>query len=401
MGRLSPLWRRDHATDAAGNRRKRVIVSIYDDPLNPHYAGGGPLVIQRIVESLVDRYDVVVVTGGHRHAHRSKRHRATYIPLQLGWAGPRIGQLLYTAMLMLIAPLARYDLWIESFTPPISSSFIPLVTRRPVIGLAQALSGRAMAHRYGLGLFPLVERLAVRAYSDIVVFNDYDWAQVSRWSPGSRVHHIPNVVRSVLPPDTPTAADGRYALYLGRIEFDQKGLGLLFEAYGRLSDSALPLVIAGSGRATELQTLRKALTSSGPRVSWLGYVDGAEKQAALADCAFVVIPSREESFCLVALEALAHGRPVVHFDLPQLAWIPQDCGVKIARFDVEELAAGIHALSLDLSRRATAGCNAYGFAQRFHGSQAEDPYGDLIDGVLSGTAPDLTARTSRGSKLGS
>lgn len=375
-------WALGEPATSAGDRRKRIVVSIYDDPGNPYYAGGGPLVVRRIVESLAESYDVVVVTGGYPGARRTSRHRVTYVPLPLGWAGPRLGQLLYTTCLLVLVRVARFDLWIESFTPPFSSSFLPLVARRPVLGLAQALSGREMARRYGSSLFLVLERWALRAYSDVVVMNEHDRMQVRACSPRSRVHLIPNVIE--LAGVEPTGSgDGRYVLFLGRIDFEQKGLHLLFEAHRRLGEQAPPLVIAGSGRAAEMRRLHAAVRAAGPQVRWVGPVAGEQKAALLAGSALVVVPSVEESFCLVALEALACGRPVVHFDLPQLGWIPQDCGVTVPPFDVSGLAAAMLLLSGDRERRAEAGRRGFEFAEAFVRGQPPDPYARLAHDLLS------------------
>lgn len=363
-------------------RRPRVVISIYDDSANPHYGGGGPTVVRRIVESLAADHDVLVLVGGYPGARRSRRHGATYLPLPVGWAGPRVGQLLFTLVLLLVAALAPYDLWIESFTPPFSSSFLPAVTRRPVLGLAQALSGREMSRRYRTQLFHNVERLALRRYDDVVVLNEHDAARVALCSPQARVHHIANIVPAVQA-DVGDAADGRYALFLGRIDFGPKGLGLLFDAY-RQADGALPLVIAGSGRRSDLRDLERALATAGPGVRWVGHVNGAEKEAVLAGCGFVVVPSREESFSLVALEALAHGRPVVHFDLPQLAWIPSECGVAVPCFDTALLAQAALGLSVDVARRSAAGHAARAFAERFLAGQGADAYTRLVQELLTG-----------------
>jgi len=376
--------------DPPPGSRKRVVISIYDDPGNRHYAGGGPLVVMRIAERLADTYDVVVVTGGYRGSRSTTRSHVTWVPLPLGWVGPRLGQLLYTVLLLALVPVARWDVWIESFTPPFSSSFVPLVSSRPVIGLAQALSGREMARRYRLPFLPLLERLALRAYADVVVLNEHDRTQVARCNPRAHVHHIPNVAELGEPPAVP-ASEGRYALYLGRVDFDQKGLGLLFDAYRQVGDGALPLVLAGSGRTAELRTLQQQLRALQLPARWLGQVTGEQKKAALLGSAFVVVPSRAESFCLAALEALAHGRPVVHFDLPQLSWIPADCGIRVACFDTAALALAVRTMSIDGDLREAASRRARAFAEEYLGSQDVDAYDRLVAEVLARAADEPAA----------
>ena len=88
------------------------------------------------------------------------RNGVQYRQLPVGWAGPRGGQLLFHALLPFAAWRIPHDLWIESFTPPFSTSFLPLFSRARVVGFAQSLSGEEMWARYRLPFF-LVERFGL------------------------------------------------------------------------------------------------------------------------------------------------------------------------------------------------------------------------------------------------
>jgi len=56
-----------------------------------------------------------------------------------------------------------------------------------------------------------------------------------------------------------------------------------------------------------------------PHVEFLGYVSSEEKHTLLSGCKAVIIPSKNESFSILALEAWSHGKPViVHSDSPVL-----------------------------------------------------------------------------------
>jgi hypothetical protein len=219
----------------SGARRPRVIISIFD---HRDYSGGGQVVIAGIVRQLAPDYDVVLVTPSCRVDPAGMRTGVQVIGLPIGWTGPRISQLLYHPLILLVALFLRHDLWIESFTPPVSSSFLPMVTRRPVIGLAQALFAREMARKYGTTALLSIERFALRRYRHVVVLNPFDRHLVEECNPGAAVHLIPNII--TVPPAPPQdAGTGEFCLYLGRIDVTQKGLDALAAAYLRATPGTL------------------------------------------------------------------------------------------------------------------------------------------------------------------
>ena len=113
-------------------------------------------------------------------------------------------------------------------------------------------------------------------------------------------------------------AVGEHILFLGRIDIREKGLDLLLAAYKR-SGLAMPLLVAGAGTRRDERKFAAMLAATGGDVRWVGHVTGQHKQDLLERSAFVVLPSRHETFGLAALEGMSYGKPVVHFDLPDLA----------------------------------------------------------------------------------
>ena len=282
-----------------------------------------------------------------------------YRKLPVGWAGPRGGQLLFHALLPFAAWRIPHDLWIESFTPPFSTSFLPLFSRARVVGFAQSLSGEEMWARYRLPFF-LVERFGLRFYRDVVVLNQADFARVRRYSPSAEVHVIPNGVDNNRL-DERRLGCGKHILFLGRIDIREKGLDLLLAAYER-SGLSMPLLIAGAGTRREERKLAALLATTRGDIRWVGQANGPHKEELLEGSAFVVQPSRQETFGMVALEGMSYGKPVVHFDLPALRWMDGD--VRVPPFDVSALAgemrylAGDHAARCDLGRHGACGRGA-------------------------------------------
>jgi glycosyltransferase involved in cell wall biosynthesis len=353
---------------APGRTRNRIVISSYDSPVNPHYAGGGAVVVDRVARGLAREFELTVVTGARRPG-KVRRDGLCYRYLPVSWAGPRAGQLLFHALLPFAARRIPHDLWIESFTPPFSTSFVPLFSPASVVGLAQSLSGEAMWRRYHLPFF-LIERLGLRCYHDVVVLNPADAAIITRHNPSATVRIIPN---SMDLPDVDEQSFGRgdHILCLGRIEIQGKGLDLLLAAYEQ-SRVVMPLIIAGAGSRREERKLASLLAATRGDVRWLGRVDGRRKAELLEHSAFVVLPSRGETFGLAALEGMAYGKPVLHFDLPALKWVRGN--VCLPSFDAAALGRSIQELAGDEHRRRDLGRVARTAAEQFRPERMERQY---------------------------
>jgi glycosyltransferase involved in cell wall biosynthesis len=364
----------------------RIVFSCYDHPANPVYGGGGALVVEQIATRLARDHDVTVLAGSYRGARPPQWRPYRQVFLPTGWAGPRAGQLLFSLLLPFAARRAPHDLWLESFTPPFSVSFLPLFTSRPVIALVQMLTAEETARRYKLP-FVGVERRGLRQYWHFVVLNDVDAEIIRRGRPQVCCVRIPNGVK--VPDDSRPAGSGDYMLFMGRIDVEQKGLDLLLEALA-IAQPTLPLVMAGTGIPGEERRLRRLLAQSAGPVTRVGHVSGAQKHQVLSDAAFVVMPSRYETFGISALEAMAYGKPVVHFDLPRLSWIEPGTALAVPAYDVNALARALSELSHDADRRAALGRAGRVFAEGISWDVVTERYARLVDDHL-----DLVAQAQR------
>jgi glycosyltransferase involved in cell wall biosynthesis len=362
---------------AAGTAARQVVISIFDGPGNPYYGGGGAAVVEMIAGRLAANFDVTVVTAARRRG-TEVRNGVRYRRLPVAWAGPRAGQLLYHALLPFAARRIPHDLWFESFTPPFSTSFLPLFSRARIVGLAQNLHAQEMWDRYRLPFF-LIERLGLRFYRDVVVLNPAHRALVRNCNPSASVRVIPNGIgkRRL---DERLLGRGEHILYLGRIAPWEKGLDLLLAAYAR-SGLAMPLLVAGNGTRREERKFGALLAATVGDVRWVGHVRGQRKQDLLARSAFVALPSRHEAFGLAALEGMSHGKPVLHFDLPALRWMEGD--VRVPPYDVGALAAQMRDLAGDEAARRELGRTAHAAAQRYGRDGTADRYLTLVEELLS------------------
>lgn len=106
------------------------------------------------------------------------------------------------------------------------------------------------------------------------------------------------------------AREGPYLLSVGTLKA-HKNYSRLIEAFARLSDDKLKLVIVGrdDGLSTELTRLAESLGVAG-RVDLRGFVSSDELRRLYARAEAFVAPSLYEGFGLPVLEAMAVGVPV-------------------------------------------------------------------------------------------
>lgn len=364
------------------SNKQKIVISLYDDLHNPYYAGGGARVIHDIARRLVRTYDVLVLTGNYRGAQKSVVDGVTYKRIGPSFFGPKVSQLLFPLFLLMQAKKESYDVWIESFNPPFSSSFLPLMTKKPVIGFVQMLSSEDMQRKYKLP-FHLVEKLGLKTYAHFIVFTKENKDKLQRINKHARYFLHPIGIETL--PIIEDNKNEKHILYLGRIEFNQKGLDLLMEAYNAIAEeSMLPLVIAGTGQKQDVTKLRLLIESYHleEKVVLLGKVTGKQKDTLLKESALVVVPSRFDSYVLVALEAMAYGKPLVSFAIPGLSWVPSTCITKVRPFDTRKLGLAIKQILDDKRLKESMGTQGKLLAQNFLWDTLFPAYRQSIAAVL-------------------
>ncbi len=169
-------------------------------------------------------------------------------------------------------------------------------------------------------------------------------------------------------------------LYAGAI-VPQKGVLELCRAYALLSGAApsAHLVLAGDGGLWDMTIQRHAgaqechadvlrLLERVPQphnVHALGRVNSAQMPGVYAACDVLVVPSHNETFSLVALEAMAAGRPVIASSvggLPEV--VLPGTGLLVPPYDASGLEAAMRELVKDAPARQTMGQQAHARAQR-------------------------------------
>lgn len=109
----------------------------------------------------------------------------------------------------------------------------------------------------------------------------------------------------------------RLVLFISRIH-PKKGCDLLIEAFARVAsrDASLHLVMAGPYQADLREKLDKLSTAAGiaDRITWTGMLSGDVKWGAYRSAEVFVLPSHQENFGFVVVEAMACGVPVLISD---------------------------------------------------------------------------------------
>jgi glycosyltransferase involved in cell wall biosynthesis len=184
-----------------------------------------------------------------------------------------------------------------------------------------------------------------------VAVSSFGRAQLCRWSDPSdwgRIH----VVHCGIEParfarPAPLPGGGPHLVAVGRLAA-QKGFGLMIEAIA-IAAPALPglrLTLVGEGELRPTLEAAIARQGLGHIVSLAGWQDEAGVRAALDAAQALVLPSFAEGLPVVAMEAMAAGRPVIATSiagLPEL--VTPACGWLVPAGAPVALAEAILALA--------------------------------------------------------
>jgi glycogen(starch) synthase len=362
-------WNRKSGTSAADAKcgRLRVLHLGFEDPLMPG-AGGGSVRTHEINRRIVlHGHDVTVLTTRYPGWTDRFQDGVHYVPIGFGQGKSRLSRLLgYVCCLPFEARRRSRvaDLVVEDFFAPFSTMAAPLWTKRPTVGVVQWLHARQKSRQYKLP-FHLIERAGVRRHRRLIAVSQGTADSLTQMNPDVHVDVIGNGIdpRAL----EPIHQLGRDIICVGRLELFGKGIDLLLAAWAQaapLVDG--DLVIAGSGPDEE--RIRRLVETSGlaGRVRMVGWVSGTEKFELLSSARLVVVPSRGETFGLVAVEALGAGTPVIAFDIPCLREVvPDGCGWLIPPFNVTALASALVEKYGATTEVAAAGPAGRTFASQF------------------------------------
>ncbi|HWY79086.1 MAG TPA: glycosyltransferase family 4 protein [Candidatus Sulfotelmatobacter sp.] len=365
------------------NKKPTIFFSSYDDIKNPHYGGGGAVAVHEIAKRLNKNNDVHVLSWNYSGREREIIEGVHYERFGLSFLSPKVAMLIYQLFLPFIARSKHYDVWFESFCPPFTTAFLSLFTKKPVVGLVHMLAAEDMERKYKLP-FHFIQNKGLKTYKHLIVTSEALKKKIHNIDQYSLITVISNGVTNVFPPEKYAE---NYFLYLGRIEINQKGLDLLVAAFNKFYsyNKDYKLIIAGSGDIKEVMKLKKLIdeASLADVIILQGRVSGKIKESLLRRASCVVIPSRFETYSLVALEAMAHGASLVCFSIEGLSWISPKIAIKVPSFGVEKFAKALLTIVSDKDIVYNMRMEAYQYAKQYTWDTVARKYEEYLENLIN------------------
>lgn len=168
-------------------------------------------------------------------------------------------------------------------------------------------------------LLKMSEKVALSCANKIIFVNKYQMAKSPKKYAGKYVY-VPNGIPEVQLMQSTDFIQSlgleskKYVLAVGRIT-PEKGFDLLIKAFSKI-DSNYKLVIAGGveTESTYMKELRNLISPE--RIVFAGYTIGNDLAQLYSNAAFFVLPSRNEGFPIVLLEAMAYNLNVLVSNIP-------------------------------------------------------------------------------------
>lgn len=182
-------------------------------------------------------------------------------------------------------------------------------------------------------------------------------------------------INLLIPHQTPKAISGvpsgeiPVMLYMGQL-IRGKGVDLLLKAFCELRNPALLRIV---GRGNDQEYLRNLSEHLGlaHKVEFLDWTEEPGEEYVNAD--IVVVPSRwQEPYGLIGVEAFAHAKPVVAFDVGGITqWLKHgQNGLLVRAGDTQRLAKALDKLLASADLRQQYGMAGYEMVKQSHHKEA-------------------------------
>ncbi len=206
----------------------------------------------------------------------------------------------------------------------------------------------------------LIERKWINHAATIHVTSRLEEHQLQQWGFHPQVVRIPNGInispyekpleRGLLRKKLGISNDEKVTLFVGRLH-KEKRLDLIISAFSKIVKlrNDFHLIIVGkdqdgSGMAAQDLVAKLGLSN---QVHFVGFLTGSDLAQAYADADLLVLMSHRENFGMVAIEAMAHGLPVLLTKEVGLANEVEEAGAGlVTSSNLEEISASWQKLLL-------------------------------------------------------
>ena len=200
-------------------------------------------------------------------------------------------------------------------------------------------------------LLRLCEKLSLRFSNRVVFVNKY---QMEKCGALDKSVFIPNGIDPVTGSDSTSFLEkhgihqGDYLLAVGRLT-PEKGLQYLVEAANRLPQ-VTQVVIAGASDHDDSYRRLLEQVDTEHKVVFTGFTTGEDLRQLYSHARALVLPSVNEGFPMVMLEAMAYGLPIVCSDIPGTRQVELPEEDYFAVGNVDALAAALSRLLAEPTR---------------------------------------------------
>lgn len=163
---------------------------------------------------------------------------------------------------------------------------------------------------------------SMKSADQIVSLERYTASEWSKINPNTCIIHNPCTIES---DSNKSNLHDKVVCFVGRLQFDSKGLDYLCEVARNL-DSGIVIRVAGSGSKKDERLLKDCISKYGVenRILLCGMLKGESLKNHFREASVFLMTSRYEGFPLVAIEAMSFGLPFIGFDIPSLREVTND-----------------------------------------------------------------------------
>lgn len=238
---------------------------------------------------------------------------------------------------------------------------------------------------------PLMRRLALQRADFIISISDYTRKQAVNFNAldEKRIHVLPNAIEWRTNEATETAVPdlttGTKLLSVGRLDSSeqQKGFDTVIRSLPSIAENVPDVQYTIIGSGTDLGRHRQLAREVGvsDRVHFLGTVDEQTLRHCYKSCDMFVMPSSQEGFGFVYLEAMQYAKVVVAATSGGAPEVVRDkeTGLLVDYGNVEQLANAIILLSQDGGlRRQLGAAGQHRLQTNFSFDQFKQRFNDIL-----------------------